>query len=140
MANTRTISWIVPIHDKIILIIYRDEETGNHNAELMTNTVKQIMLVTAPEKISDAVDSLHEFMERIIEHVFAANNEISGEQVTLSFQVDTEVIEKVSKQCVLWQITIEELLQAFFRYCAKEENLPALKEWIEDYKRSNKTE
>ena len=140
MVNARAISWIVPIHDKIILIIYRDKETKNHNAELMTNTVEQIKLVTAPEKIADAVDSLHEFMERIIEHVLPTNNEMSGEQITLSFQVDTDLMEKVSKQCVLWQITIEELLQAFFRYCAKEENLPALKEWIEDYNRSNKTE
>ena len=140
MVNARAISWIVPIHDKIILIIYRDKETKNHNAELMTNTVEQIKLVTAPEKIADAADSLNEFMGRIIEHVLTANNEMSGEQITLSFQVDTDLMEKVSKQCVLWQITIEELLQAFFRYCAKEENLPALKEWIEDYNRSNKTE
>ena len=140
MVITRTISWIVPIHDKIILIIYCDEETGNHNPELMTNRVEQIKLVTAPEKIADAADSLHEFMGQIIEHVLTANNEMSGEQVTLSFQVDTDLMENVGKQCVLWQITIEELLRAFFRYCANEENLPALKEWIEDYKSSNKTE
>lgn len=140
MVNARTISWIVPIHDKIILIIYRDEETGKHNAELMTNTVKQIKLVTAPEKIADAEDSLYKFMERIIQHVLTANHELSEEQVTLSFQVEADLMEKVSKQCELWHITIEELLQAFFRYCAKEENLPALKEWIEDYKRIDKTE
>jgi len=140
MVKARTISWIVPIHDKIILIIYRDEETGKGNAELMTNTVEQIKLVTAPEKIADAVESLHEFMGRVVEHVLMANNEKSSEQVTLSFQVDADLMEKVRKQCELWQITIEELLQAFFRYCAKEENLPALKEWIEDYRKNNGTE
>ena len=140
MINARTISWIVPIHDKIILIIYCDEETGKYHAELMTNTVEQIKLVTAAEKVADAGDSLHEFMDRVIGHILTANDEMTGEQVTCTIEVDADLMEKVSRQCDLWQITVEELLQAFFRYCAKEENLPTLREWIEDSRKNNGTD
>lgn len=128
--------WLVPVHDRILLILFRDISLGVWDAELVLNDNPRLMLSKNPAMKEPGYIVPKEFSGPISQKIRSSKytEPKGGELVSIEFD------DTAKNELICWceahsansanGITPQKLIHAFCRFAIEAENLSAIKEWI----------
>ena len=129
------LKWMIPIHDEILLIIFRDAAVDALDAELVLNSDPRLMKSRNPAMQEEGFivpsDTIPDFCQRI--GMSKYNEPEDGVLVTVN--LDTHEYQELLSRCEFYSqghpngITLQKLVLAFCRFLSAPENLNAIRAW-----------
>ena len=131
MSDIR-ITWIVPIHDLVLLAVFEDRTKGIYDVKLLPNTDDSLMPSQNPNLQESAIP--YQTYIQIQKQITAAEYVENSDGVEVTIELDDTLYEDLIQWCRERCITPQKLMMALFRFCADKDNTEIVQRWFSEWK------
>ena len=125
--STVRITHIVPLHDAIVLAIFENQSLDKRTVKILTDIHGVFRSTKSEADIGISWPDENNDSEK----------EPSGNKVDVVIEIEKRLLCDVQRWCSNCRVTVEQLIMAFLRFCACQENYEAVRDWLTKRKDGN---